>query len=149
MKEKKFSSAPGENSALSSMSEAICQASAHTEAVVIGYGFWEDAVWTDVIYSPDSSSIFLFLWHVCVSCLCVARSPKGPRRARVWPKTQAEMRQQQSSVGHNPLMLVTVGLLSRMGYGLGNGGLPLASDGRMEFRTCTQCRNRDRKSRFF
>ena len=117
---------------VSSMSEAICQASAHTESVV-GYGrlgkttgrderdllpicdqddcgplvslsthfggFQSDAI--------DSSSIFLS--YGLYVCLCAWRAARGgPRRARVRPKTQAEMRQQQSAVGHNPLMLVTV-----------------------------------------
>jgi hypothetical protein len=54
----------------------------------------------------------------CESMCWVRRAARGgSRRARVRPKTQAELRQQQSAVGHNPLMLVTAALLSRMGYG--------------------------------
>ena len=125
---------------VSSMSEAICQASAHTESFV---GFWDERL----LYSPDlwvlrrfwgiSKQLILFFItayigslyvelyvHGCgCGCTCVfglwvRRAARGgSRRARVRPKTQAELRQQQSAVGHNPLMLVTVALLSRMGYG--------------------------------
>ena len=123
---------------VSSMSEAICQASAHTESFV---GFWDERL----LYSPDlwvlrrfwgiSKQLILFFITAyigslyvelyvhgcgctCVFGLWVRRAARGgSRRARVRPKTQAELRQQQSAVGHNPSMLVTVALLSRMGYG--------------------------------
>ena len=62
---------------------------------------------------------------------------EGPRVARVWPKTQAESRQQQSAVSHNPFMLVTVPFYSQMGLmGLRGAGSPRAADERVAFRNC-------------
>ena len=126
---------------VSSMSEAICQASAHTESVVgygrlgrlragtnaiysrfvirttVGHSFRCPLILVDFRATQSIHHRFFFSYGFYV-CLCAGRAARGgPRRARVRPKTQAEMRQQQSAVGHNPLMLVTVALLSRMGYG--------------------------------
>ena len=92
-------------------------------------GFQSDAIDSSALQVARRRGLSSQWAHSClprlrgdlVSCesMCWAwRAARGgPRRARVRPKTQAEMRQQQSVVGHNPLMLVTVALLSRMGYG--------------------------------